>query len=191
MCILVLKEKGIKYPSLEVVKNCLQANPDGFSIAWNCEGDIKTFKTMDAKEFMQKYRDIISSYDYNDTAMMLHARIATHGSKKIDNCHCWVGNLLGIDTAFAHNGILNIKNRADMTDSETFLRDYLEKGQTMSEVINAITKYIGASKFGFLDGLGNVSHFGRFENYKGALFSNPSYRRYSFISSDPRLWAAM
>ena len=34
-----------------------------------------------------------------------------------------VGLMIKSVLAFAHNGILSIKNRGDMTDSETFFRD--------------------------------------------------------------------
>lgn len=193
MCILVLKKKGVHFPALNVVKNCVKANPDGFSMAWNDGFRVHTFKTMDAQKFLQAYRDITISLDHRTTAIMLHMRIATHGSKNIKNCHCWTADILGKEMAFAHNGILSIKNREDMTDSETFLRDYIEDVDSVGEFFDIVERGIGYSKFGFIDGWGNIIHFGPFNVYRGVMYSNYSYQGTSQSRrlADPRLWEAV
>ena len=119
MCVIVCKCKGSDFAPLEVIEKCIQRNPDGFSIAWNHDGELKVYKTLNPTEAMAKYKELSETLDPIVTAMLFHARLATHGSKKVENCHCWTDGTI----AFAHNGVLSIPNRDDMTDSETFFRD--------------------------------------------------------------------
>lgn len=190
MCILITKEKGVHFPSVRNIENSIAANPDGFAMAWNEDGEVRVFKSMNPEEFMDAYKALAKRLSHRDTAMMLHMRIATHGSVGIKNCHCWKCNVLGSGMAFAHNGILRIPNRADMTDSETFLRDYVEPCETLSGVLNNIHTYIGTSKFAFIDGYGNLLRFGDFLEQYGVQYSNRSFMGYGRRSADPRLWGA-
>lgn len=163
-------------------------------MAWNRGGFIHTFKTMNARAFLEAYRDLSGSLNPDDTAIILHARIATHGSTNINNCHCWVsfpGS--ASEMAFAHNGILSIPNRDDLTDSETFLRDYFEPAFIRggwTGAVQIISRKIGSSKFAFIDIYGNIRKFGNFAaEVDGCSFSNLSYMgaagaRYA----DPRKW---
>ncbi len=54
MCVIVLKFKGTDFPSKEVINACMQANPDGFAAAWNQDGRLMTFRTMDGQEMLAK-----------------------------------------------------------------------------------------------------------------------------------------
>lgn len=191
MCILILKKKGAKFPSVKTIENSVKANPDGFSLTYNHNGVLVTQKTLNRAEYISAYKSIVATHDHNDTAMMLHMRIATHGSVNIKNCHCWDAQILGTEMAFAHNGVLSIQNRDDMTDSETFLRDYLEPSVSIAEFFENIDTYIGMSKFGFIDTDGNIFHFGQFVKDKGVLYSNLSFRNVSRMEADPRFWRAI
>lgn len=185
MCIIIVKEKGVKYPSMENVQNACDNNPDGFAIAWANDNHLRTYKTMDKKDFIKKCREVFK-LDYKATAVVIHARIATHGSKGVKNCHCWIDQEAAL--SFAHNGILSsIQNRADMTDSETFFRDiflpiYKAKGWSAAEL--AINAIIGTSKFVFISPNGKVRIFGNYNTLKGVLYSNTSYlARTTYLSS--------
>ena len=175
MCIIIVKGKGVKYPSIENVQNSCDNNPDGFAIAWAYDNVLRTYKTMDRKDFIKKCREVFK-LDYKQTACVIHARIATHGSKKVENTHCWVDKEAAL--SFAHNGILSIKNRGDMTDSETFFRDiflpiYKASGWTNAEL--AINACIGTSKFAFISPNGDIKVFGNYNTLKGVLYSNTTY----------------
>lgn len=193
MCILIVKPCGAQFPELAAIQNSVDNNPDGFALAYNDGYKLKTYKTMSAARFLATYRRLAASLNAKDTAMIIHARIATHGTIGIKNCHCWKaleGRLN--EMAFAHNGILSIANRNDMTDSETFLRDYFEpsyiKGgwATASEIIR---RKIGSSKFAFIDRLGTINTFGSFIHDGGCYYSNRSYEHQSFARcADPRYW---
>jgi len=181
MCIIAAKSLGTDWPTIDIINNCCENNPDGFSIAWNEDGELKTFRSMDKAEFLARYHTISHAVDPNTSAAIIHARWATHGSKRLENCHCWTGGGL----AFAHNGVLsNVPNRDDMTDSETFFRDYFlpvyeSLGWKKAELI--ASAIAGSSRFAWLDASGNIYMMGRWEKCqdqgrKGKLyFSNSGY----------------
>lgn len=123
MCIIAMKIKGAGWPYVENIKACMDRNSHGFAFAWTADGKIQVMKTMDAKEALDFYRNVLMKMDPAETAMMFHARLATHGSRRVENCHCFLNESETL--VFSHNGILhNVPNRDDMTDSETFFRDY-------------------------------------------------------------------
>lgn len=182
MCIIAAKPVGSDWPTIDVIDACCQNNPDGFAIAWNEGGEVKTFRSMDRAEFLARYHTLSHTLDPNVTGAIVHARWATHGSKKLENCHCFLGGGL----AFAHNGVLtNVPVRDDMTDSETFFRDYflpvyetlgLEKALLISRAI------AGTSRLAWIDGNGDIEMLGSWEKCqeqgrKGKVYySNSGFR---------------
>ncbi len=194
MCILIVKPRGAQFPALEAIQNSVDSNPDGFALAYNRGGRLKTYKTMSAKRFVNMYRRLSSELNPDSCGMILHARIATHGALGLDNCHCWT-SFAGEDSemAFAHNGILSMPARDGMTDSETFLRDYFEPAFRRGKWLVAnevIRRKIGSSKFAFIDKAGNIRRFGHFiSEHDGCYYSNMSYARYGRARcADPRTW---
>lgn len=192
MCVICIKKLGVSWPENNLLNNCMQTNPHGFSLAWN-EGDtVKNFKTMSPQALIKKYNQI-KQLDCKTTAMIFHARIATHGSHKLSNCHCWIED----NIAFAHNGILyDIPVNDDRTDSETFFSDYFMPVMRHSGIKAAgylAKKIIGTSKFAFLGPKGAVTELGNWvqvkeKNNKGTekksgilLFSNNSFGRTELI----------
>lgn len=180
------------FPPVEYIKNSIENNPDGFSMAWNEGGEIKTFKTMSAARALGAYRRVTARLNAADTGMIIHARIKTHGAKGLKNCHCWV-SFAGTpdEMAFAHNGILSIPARDGMTDSETFLRDWFEpcyEAGGWSNATAVISRKIGFSKFGFINREGNIRMFGLFISEGGCHYSNTSFLSGRARYADPRLW---
>lgn len=185
MCILIVKRTGVQFPSVQAIQESCTHNPDGFAMSYYAEGKVNIFRTLDKNEFLAKYR-AVSALSYKKVSMIIHARIATHGSVKLENTHCWMDEKTGI--VFAHNGILSIANRGDLTDSETFFRDifipaYKYAGWDGGE--RAVKTIIGSSKFAFMDKKGHIYTFGNYINDGGCLFSNTSYqpRTYSYGGS--------
>lgn len=177
---------GKKFPTKKSIQNCADANPDGFAIMWNEGGVVKNYKTLKEDEFMKFYGKFIKEHDPKTTACVIHARIKTHGSLKLSNCHCWTA--LDDKIGFAHNGILSIANRGDLTDSETYFRDIFlpvfewshHDWGVAEKTIDAI---IGTSKFAFLTGDGVVHHYGHYIKHDGALYSNSSYQERVYYTS--------
>lgn len=178
MCVICIKNVGQQYPAFDSIKNCCDNNSDGFAMMWNEKGVVHNYKTLDKGAFLSYYKRFVMKHDASVTALVVHARIRTHGTKKIQNCHCWMCERGEI--GFAHNGILSISSRGDMTDSETFLRDvfvpvYRSGGWRAAD--RAISCVIGSSKFAFLLSDGTVRRYGQWINHEGCLYSNTSYEK--------------
>ena len=186
MCVICIKEMGKKFPTKKSIQNCADSNPDGFAMMWNEDGKVKSYKTLIKKDFLAFYDSFIKEHDHKLTALVIHARIKTHGSLRIENCHCWTA--LDDSIGFAHNGVLSIANRADLTDSETYFRDIFVPvfsgsaydWKAAERTINAI---IGTSKFAFLEGDGTIRRYGHYIKHQGNLFSNSSYEEKVYYTS--------
>lgn len=183
MCIIAIKPREVAYPSYKRVRTMCENNNDGFAIVWHVKGEpVRNYRTLNEKKFLKKYNEITSTYKAKDVSLFIHARIKTHGTQKLENCHGWIEDKIGL--AFAHNGILSIKNRDDMTDSETFFRDIFAPvfeigGWEAGE--RAIKACIGTSKFCFMDMYGNIVHYGNYlKGDDGVLYSNDSYMEHSW-----------
>ena len=176
MCVIIVKSKAAIMPTLNEMRNAMFTNPDGFSIAWSNNGKLEVFRTMSRKAMEDYYTKHFN--EMKEKNFVFHARIATHGTRVLENCHGWKFN--NDKRAFFHNGILSITNRDNMTDSETFLRDIYEPifdaygEEAATKAANAI---IGGSKFAFIDELGNVRIFGQYTEIKGVYYSNLNHQR--------------
>lgn len=186
MCVICINPKGKGFPSKKNIQNCADANPDGFAIMWNEDGIVKNYKTLKKDEFMKFYEKFVKEHDHKTTACVIHARIKTHGSLKLSNCHCWTA--LENQIGFAHNGILSIANRGDLTDSETYFRDIFlpvfewshHNWAVAEKTVDAI---IGTSKFAFLTGDGEIHKYGHYIKHQGSLYSNSSYEDRVYYTS--------
>ena len=184
MCIIAIKDAGVQFPTIDTVETMCDNNPDGFAVVWHKAGDkhSRVYRTMNRESFLKRYKMIVRNYDYRTTALYIHARIATHGSLKQSNCHGFVDHKTRL--CFAHNGILGIKNRDDLTDSETFFRDYfipVYRHGGWFEAEKLIKDIIGYSKFVFMDGDGKLRRFGNYiRDNAGVLYSNSSFRRHPY-----------
>lgn len=171
MCVIIAKPASVKAPSVENIIAAINTNPDGSAIVWEHDGVLETFKTLDADEMVKYYKEHFAYL--NAHAFVFHARIATDGSIRVENCHGW--KTLNGHAAFFHNGILQIKHRGDLTDSETFLRDIYEpiaNNLGHKKAVKAINAIIGSSKFAFLGDNGHIKLYGHYEDINGVKYSN-------------------
>lgn len=186
MCVLITKERGKKLPSDNILRMCHEANPDGCGFATK---DL-FFKDLDFKHFLR----CLHKYVTDEDECIIHFRYATHGSIKKENCHPFVDKQKGV--AFAHNGVLPIRSKNDMTDSEIFFRECFlptfSKSGWGKETINVIKNAIGGSKFAFItkDGL---KTFGEFFKTNGCecRFSNLRWDRRQYVDAKrkfPSIW---
>lgn len=181
MCIIAIKKRGVKFPSVETIKNMCENNPDGFAMVYNIRGEkTRVIRSLNSDDILEAYKKLLK-HSYKKVAFFMHARIKTHGTININNCHGWYSDECKLH--FAHNGVLKITNRDDMTDSETFLRDiftpaFLYRGWTGAEL--AIDACIGTSKFVFMENDGTIHHYGQYKDDEGMLYSNDSYKEQSW-----------
>ena len=174
MCVIIAKPYGAKTPDIRIIRAAMDANPDGFAIAWSNRGKLEIYRTLNRKDMENYYIDNFSELE--KTSFVFHARIATHGTKILSNCHGWT--CLKGKYAFFHNGMLSITARDNMTDSETFLRDIYEPiaskyGHKGAEP--AIHAVIGTSKFAFINGRGAIKMYGTWTERNGVYYSNTHF----------------
>jgi glutamine amidotransferase len=125
MCLLCFIPPN-KWPKKKHLKNACSANPDGFGFAINAGDEIIIRKSMNADEIIEEFYDLRN--DYRDCAVMFHARLTTHGTTNIDNCHPFfvAGDR---QVVMAHNGILPVLMDTDKQRSDTkiFAEDYMAR----------------------------------------------------------------
>lgn len=175
MCIICIKQAGVKAPTETIIRTMANNNPDGFGMMWVEDNILKYFHTFNVEDIINQS----SKLDYKVPAVY-HFRIATHGSVKKENCHPFIDKQNAI--GFAHNGMLSaVANENDKTDSETAFRRLLIPviecyGINSEELELAVNCIIGTSKFVFLDYKGNLRYFGQFIKHKKLLYSNEYFR---------------
>lgn len=179
MCVIMSKAAGAQFPPKSEIENCVKKNPDGFGAMWVSGGRVKVYKTMKAEKFLKWYDRFVATQPIA-VPLVCHMRIATHGSKREQNCHPWTDKAGSV--GFAHNGILNIKNRKDMTDSETFFRDLwlpIWKGYGKEAAKRVTEAIVGTSRFCFLYADGSIERWGNWEQgsvKEGVYYTNSSWR---------------
>ena len=146
MCVICYIPKGVKTPSVNVLRAMHEANPHGMGF---CTPTLY-HKGLSFDYFLQK----IAKRSINEPCI-IHFRYATHGSVKRANCHPFRKG----DVYFAHNGILSI-----MPCIQRF-------GLDSVMLAKQVQRIIGSSKFAFMQG-DNVRLFGNFIHWHDYYVSN-------------------
>lgn len=175
MCIIVVNRK--KPLSRETFVNCWTENPDGFGMSYSEGGKLHTVKRLIG---MNEAFDIYHAVRQRAKgAILLHFRIATHGSVNIENCHPFDINP---SLAIAHNGVINIRTTGDQSDTRQFVKDVLRKlpnGFLKNQGITSLLSLsIGSSKLAFLDCEGRYTIIGEKQGIweGGNWYSNHTYK---------------
>ena len=147
MCVIIAKPQGVELPPAQTIFNCAMNNPHGFGFA-TVEG---VYKTMDFRAFYKRLQEVASP----DNAMILHFRIATHGSLKRANCHPFR------DSETAFRGLY-----------VPLIREY---GLDSDELRYEVHETIGFSRFAFLGPDSQLRLYGHFYKWRGCAFSNQSF----------------
>ena len=181
MCVAIYKPKRVNLPSLEILKQCWDANPDGAGFALLTGGGraIEIHKGyMTWKQFVaayEKYRLAEFSGD-----LLLHFRIATHGGVSPGNTHPFsltkdVKLLkhpnVRTNYALVHNGMLPIEPEGDISDTMEFCRRLAPLHQNIPAVFNLIQGMAGSNKIAVMT-REKVHLFGAWEIRDGVYFSN-------------------
>lgn len=155
MCMLCLVPPNV-IPSREKLENSALNNPHGFgfAIVIPSEQRIHAERTMNPDTSINRFLEMRGKYP--EGYAMWHARLATHGSMTVDNCHPFK---VGGDerTYLAHNGILPIiEPTGDMrSDTRIFAEDLLPAIGGVSaldnpQVMNLIEDFTSGSKVAIL-----------------------------------------
>lgn len=176
MCILMYFGPDA-FPTREQLQNAVNNNPDGFGWAIVTFGDegIVTGHTMDAGEAIEGFlRDRAM---YPGESAIFHARIATHGSTSLDNCHPFEvkhrfmkgkgHSAVSGEMILAHNGMLSCGpgKGDDRSDTRILADDIMMR------------------RFPHLD---SAKTRRRFEEWMGGskvvvLTTDPAYRQQSYV----------
>ena len=119
MCQAIVKPAGVTvYRS--ALAQAWQDNPDSGGFAW-LDGDTVKYKKgyRNFRAFWKDFREVM------DKDVLIHFRLATHGSKCIENCHPFE---VGDGCVMAHNGILSdytYGEKNDRSDSRVFAEDII------------------------------------------------------------------
>ena len=81
MCVAIYKPANVKTPSLDTLKRCWDANPDGAGFALLTGGDKYAIEIHKGYMTWKQFKAAFEKYRLADFAgdMLLHFRIATHG----------------------------------------------------------------------------------------------------------------
>lgn len=178
MCVIIVCPKGVDRPSNRILNSARKVNSHGFGFV----SDTSYYRSMDFDRFIEE----LDKVDKNEN-LIIHMRYATHGSIKKGNCHPF--SYKGL--YFAHNGVLPIETRKDMTDSEVAFRDYLYPvfnrfGYNSDEFDSVCREVASSSRFAFIY-KGEIKLVGSFYNIDGVYYSNirglPFYdNRYNVVN---------
>lgn len=166
MCVIIYKPAGVDIPSQALLSKAQSINPHGCGL---CSSTV-AYKGLSFNSFLRAINKVPK-----EEPLLIHFRLATHGSVKRSNCHPFYDSKT--DTFFMHNGMLyGIKPNRDRTDSECafeyFLQPTIEKyGLHSEELAMQVHNIIGYSKFAFMQG-NSVRLFGSFILRDGLFFSN-------------------
>ncbi len=166
MCVAIHKPAGVVLTKADV-ENMYFQNSDGFGAAWMERGQLKTFRSVpkSTDEAWQHYKSLhLKKYP-----AIIHYRLATHGSVRVDNSHPFPV----IDGMFMiHNGILDVRGlgldcSGDRTDTEAYIERYLRPVLATTSTpfdlihepsfLSMVGEHIGGNKFVFLTSDGRVS----------------------------------
>jgi len=181
MCVAIYKPKRVNLPSLEILKQCWDANPDGagFALLTGGERAIEIHKGyMTWKQFVaayEKYRLAEFSGD-----LLLHFRIATHGGINSGNTHPFSLTKdikllkhpnVRTNYALVHNGMLPIEPEGDISDTMEFCRRLAPLYQNIPAALELIQGMAGNNKIAVMT-REKVHLFGAWEIRDGVYFSN-------------------
>jgi|DEB0MinimDraft_6_1074348.scaffolds.fasta_scaffold01229_18 hypothetical protein len=183
MCIAIYQDAGSTLTEQEI-RNSWNANPDGGGLAYidDC-GKVCTFKSMKLKGLLEEYERVVDMHGQH-SPMLVHFRIATHGTVNEYNCHPFMVNK---NIAMIHNGVIPvlIDKKDKRSDTRVFTEEYLPKlpkGWLDDDYLfDMVQEYIGHSKLVFLSTenrdrayIAN-EHMGHWNPVKTIWFSNKSY----------------
>ncbi len=166
MCVIIYKPAGVDIPSQALLSKAQSVNPHGCGL---CSPTV-TYKGLSYNSFLKALKRVSK-----EEPLLIHFRLATHGSIKRSNCHPFYDS--ETNTHFVHNGVLyGINPYLDKTDSECafecFLQPTIKKYGLQSEELGMeVDNIIGYSKFAFMQS-GQVRLFGNFVFRNGLYFSN-------------------
>jgi len=181
MCIIIAAPAGHRLTKFEL-KNSWENNRDGGGFMYVKDSEIKIVKVLDSFEkYFKLYSKHFAIAEKEESPMVLHFRIGTHGTKGLHNVHPFrVSKTL----AFCHNGTLTVPDHKKFSDTVMYNKHYLKNlppgFQNNAVIMEYMGDAIGGNKFVFLDTDKNViivnKGLGELDEKTGVWYSNTSFR---------------
>ncbi len=184
MCCILYIPAGVDTPTINLLESVYLFNRHGIGFA---DSDGNSFKTLNFRRFtkeIQKRR--------KESACIIHFRLATHGSISEKNCHPFYDK--AHDIWFAHNGVLSIRSKNDMTDSEIFFREgFIPALEDSNNDYNdpELWRYVEqereSSRFIFMHG-NDIKMLGNWHELDGVFYSNMNWAGYRYHYGNATHW---
>lgn len=195
MCIAIVKPKGVKMPSKDILKICFKNNPDGSGFSYNRNG--KNYIHKGYFTFADFYNDLLKCKIKDNESALIHFRVATHGSIDKSTCHPFLitqcyddmkkthiktqGNII------IHNGMLHLYDEDNtISDSMVLAKNLysLDLNKTENKLMIQLALQNNdknkTNRMAILYNNGQVQLFGwktKWENVDGCYYSNKSYEK--------------
>lgn len=180
-----------EWPKKKHLKTACRNNPDGFGFAIAVGSEIIVRKSMDSNELIEEFYDLRS--DNKDCPALFHARLATHGSKNLDNCHPFA--VTGDEQIImAHNGILPVLMDKDKVRSDTkiFAEDYMTKMgvESLDDQIgfDIIQEYCSGNKLVFLNASNKLKYQWYIVNETNGVYEKKVWYSNSGYDDNKPVW---
>ena len=181
MCVAIYKPKKTNLPSLEILKQCWDSNPDGAGFALRTEREY----SIEIHKGYMTWKQFVTAYEKYHLAdftgdLLLHFRIATHGGISPGLTHPFsltkdvkLLKHTNVRTNYAliHNGMLPIESENDISDTMEFCRRLAPLYQNIPAALELIQGMAGNNKIAVMT-RDKVHLFGEWECIDGVYFSN-------------------
>ena len=210
MCIIAVSKKGVKQPSLDRLHTMYDNNPDGAGYMYAREGKVHVHKGfMTWEDFERQIK--AEAFTENDP-VVYHFRISTQAgvcatmthpfplTNKLELCEALD---LDCNIGLAHNGIIHMTSftkETSFSDTAYFIALYMRKlirnREDISDAcVHDMIETLTNSKWAIMDGKsGDIETVGKFNNVKGILYSNESYKKQKYAYAkylDSKYWDDM
>lgn len=190
MSVICVKNKWVRIPTREEIRNMFENNPDGAGYMFVRDNkviiskgyaDLETFQSALDREKFTKRDVVVYHFRTSTQANRLEMTHPFPLTSKLELCEeldmaCKCG--------IAHDGIIrmtsNYSKEYKYSDTALFITKYLVKfledtNDFIDKDIHAMIKELTNSKWALLDFMGRLETIGEFSNHDGLLFSNYSY----------------
>ena len=193
MCIIAIKEKGIDMPNEKILETMFEHNPDGAGFMYAKDGHVHIRKGFMTYTAFKKAVDRIEKV--KELPLVMHFRIATSGSIDAGTCHPFpISNKRKVlrktdittDIGIVHNGVIPITAPNNMSDTMQYIAGKLYYYQKLQQNFYVKKSYMERiekeiqSKMVFLTSNGDIYKIGDFITDNGMIYSNTSYKSYTY-----------
>ena len=194
MCIICVSKAGERQPTKAELVQMWNRNPDGAGYMYAKNGRVHIHKGF--MSFNEFYRNLRNENLTDSDPVVYHFRIATQGGINPQMTHPFaltsdLNKTQALDVlcqlGIAHNGIIELTSDGDKVFSDTakFIAGYLTRIiRKQADVRDAacleIIEELAGGRWALLDKSGYIATVGKWESYRGLMFSNNSFKPYYF-----------